>query len=380
MKVLSVNVCVDPVHGGGTGERTYQMSRFLAQCGVECAVLTSDLGINAGRVEMLRPATVIALRCLNVRYHLFPLPEPRIRNLVRWADVIHLMGHWTLLNALVYREARAIRKPYVVCPAGALPVYGRSRLTKNLYNQLVGRGIVSEASRCVAIAENEYRHFEDYGVESQRVTLIPNGVDPREFKSADVDGFRRKFGLPQGPFVLFLGRMNEIKGPDLLLNAFATAAAARPEMHLVFAGPDGGMSKALRSIVRQHRLENRVRFIGPIRGSDKSDACHAATLLAIPSRQEAMSIVVLEAGICGTPVLITDQCGFDQLESSGGGKVAPATVGGLESAMRYMLADPQRLRAMGQRLRDYVCSEFLWDVIVQKYVRLFNMVLQERTS
>lgn len=372
MKILNVNATLDPVAGGGTAERTFQMTRHLALAGVECAVLTLDLGLTPARIENLRPSTVTALHCILPRHYLFPLPEPRIRELVRRADVVHLMGHWTLLNALACNEARRQKKPYVVCPAGALPIYGRSRWLKNFYNRIAGLRCVQDANACVAVAQNEVEHFAAYGVTVDRVTLIPNGVDADEFSPADDAGFRRKFGLPNAPFVLFLGRLNPIKGPDLLLEAFWKIAAIHADMHMVFAGPDGGMLEMLRAATQRYGVAERVHFIGPVRGADKSHAYHAACLLAIPSRQEAMSIVVLEAGICATPVLITDRCGFDEIAESGGGMVVPATVTGLAQGLDDLLKTRAQLPVMGTALQQFTRKNYLWETVVDRYVRLFS--------
>ena len=73
-----------------------------------------------------------------------------------------------------------------------------------------------------------------------------------------------------------------------------------------------------------------------------------------------MSIVVLEAGMTKTPVLLTDRCGFDAVESIGGGKVVPATVEGLEAGLAKLLDRPEVLRPMGIRLYRYVSENFTW--------------------
>jgi glycosyltransferase involved in cell wall biosynthesis len=375
MKLLNVNVVLDAVVGGGTAERTFQMSRFLARGGIDCHILTLDVGLDESRRRSVCPAEVIALRCLMRRFYLFALPEPRIAALVRDADVVHLMGHWTLLNALVAAECRRQRKPYVVCPAGALPLFGRSRLLKKTYNQLAGRAAMTGAAAHVAIATNEFAQFAAYGIDSGRITLIPNGIDPDDFRDDDTAAFRDTFGLPQAPFILFLGRLAPIKGPDLLLEAYAALAKTRADIHLVYAGPDGGLLSDLRAAVARSNLTQRVHFIGAIGGSDKSRACHAAELLAVPSRQEAMSIVALEAGICGTPVLLTDRCGFDSVESSGGGRVVAADPGALHEALRSMLATPDRLSAMGNALRRLVRDRYLWPAVAAQYRALFERIL-----
>lgn len=378
MKILSVNAVLDPVLGGGTAERTFQMSRFLARADVDCTVLTLDLGLGAERLAALHPAKSCVLHCTLPRFYLFSLPKPQIEALVREADVVHLMGHWTLLNAVVARECRRQNKPYAVCPAGALPIYGRSRWLKKLYNLLAGKQLIRRAAACIAIARNELEHYAEYGISADRVTMIPNGIDAAEFGDADDAAFRGKFGLPDAPFVLFLGRLAPIKGPDLLLEAYLGIAAAYPDVHLVVAGPDGGMLETLQARAAATGIADRIHFIGAVSGADKSRAYHAATLLAIPSRQEAMSIVVLEAGICGTPVLITDRCGFDELVDAGGGQVVKASVEGLQAGLAEMLSTREKLPAMGSALRLFTQDNYLWASIVKQYVALFEKLARER--
>ena len=375
MKILNVNATLDPISGGGTAERTFQMSRFLAKAGAECKVLTLDYGLTRERLAALSGVQVIALKCFYPRFYLFALRDPRLSEAVAWADVVHLMGHWTMINAVTYREAGRDAKPYVFCPAGALPIFGRSRMLKVLYNSVVGRRIAKRASACVAIGTNEVEHFRQYGIDAERVTIIPNGVDPSGFRSGDARSFRAKFGIGNAPFVLFMGRLNPIKGPDLLLRAFLEISHVYHDLHLVFAGPDDGMLDSLRHLVDESGLTLRAHFLGHVSGDEKTAAYRAARLLVIPSRHEAMSIVVLEAGICRTPVLITDQCGFEQIEQTGGGRIVPASVDGIKSGLLDMLSDLSRLSQMGERLESYTRAHFLWDATAARYLELFSRVL-----
>jgi glycosyltransferase involved in cell wall biosynthesis len=380
MKILNVNASLDPISGGGTAERTFQMSRFLAKAGAACSVLTLDLGLTAERVAALSGVNVIALRCVSPRFYLFALSDPQISEAVAWADVIHLMGHWTLINAVIYREARTYARPYVFCPAGALPIFGRSPLLKSLYNSMIGRRIARGANACVAIGTNEIEHFRRYGIAAQQVTVIPNGVDPAGFVAGDVRTFKAKFGIGDAPYILFMGRLNPIKGPDLLLRAFVEISTVFRDVGLVFAGPDDGMLGNLRRMAQESGLASRVHFIGHVSGEDKAGAYRAARLLAIPSRQEAMSIVVLEAGICRTPVLITDQCGFGQIEAAGGGRIVPVSVDGLKTGLLDMLSDPGLLSQMGERLESYTRAHFLWEATAARYLELFSRVLDAKAA
>lgn len=378
MKILNVNNTLDPVNGGGSAERTLQLSRFFADSGADCTVLSLDTGVTDDVRKKAGGARMVTLPCRVERYFVPSLSWHALSELVLSVDVIQLMNHWTVLNAMVFHYARLHRKPYVVCPAGAIPIFGRSRILKGFYDMVVGKRVIRGADACVAISPKEIDDMEIYGVPVEKISVIPNGIDPGEYIHQDNRGFRRRFGLPDAPFILFMGRLNRIKGPDLLLDAFTRVVRATGiSHHLVFAGPDSGMLHQLQTASVKEGMEERIHFLGHVGSEDKSQAYHAADLLVIPSRQEAMSIVVLESGIAGTPVLLTDQCGFDDVAAVKGGMVVAASVSGLQEGLMAMTGDPGLLRTMGKNLETYVRENFLWEHRVKQYLDLFEKIIRK---
>lgn len=381
MRVLNVNTTLDPVSGGGTAERTFQVSRAMAKVGSECGVLTLDRALTPERVESLAGARVFALPLLLGRYYVPKVSFAslkKVRAAVEGSDVIHLMNHWTLLNAVVYLLARRLGRPYVVCPAGALIIYGRSKRLKRLYNRIIGNKIIRNADGHVAITAGEMPQYAAYGIGAERISLIPNGIDREDYPPGGETDFREEHGLGDHPFVLFVGRLNHIKGPDLLLRAFCELKMDLPEHHLVLAGPDEGMLPRLRSMVAEAGIGSRVHFVGYLGNTAKAQAYRAAEVLVVPSRQEAMSIVALEAGISGTPVLLTDRCGFDEVAEVGGGRVVAATSEGLRKGLISMLKDPAGLSEMGTNLQRFVGERFTWASAAERYLALYSRILERR--
>jgi len=352
------------------------MSRFLAQQdGVRCTVLALDIELDSTRAQAHAPATVIALPCLWKRFYVPRSGWRTIKKLVGEADVIHMMGHWSVLNLLVYLAARSANKPYVVCPAGALPIFGRSARLKRFYNAIAGRAIIRNAAAWIAVTAGEFPHFETYGISTSRVVVIPNGVTEEDFPLADKQEFLNRHDLPDVPVVLFMGRLNPIKGPDLLLQAFIQIRHRFTDFHLVFAGPDGGMLSELQQAAEQAGISEYVHFLGYVSGNDKSAAYRYAKLLVVPSRQEAMSIVALEAGICGTPVLLTDQCGFSDIRLVDARLEVPATVDGVAQGLSSLLADATVLEHLASAWKDFVGRHYAWRNIVSEYIGLYKSII-----
>jgi glycosyltransferase involved in cell wall biosynthesis len=380
MRVLNVCSILEPIKGGGMIERTFQMSRTLVKAGVECSLLITDLGLTEDRRKDLSDIKVLALPCIIKRFYIPKVSLELIRNIVKEVDIIHLMGHWSFLNALIYIYARLLHKPYVLCSAGSLSIYGRSKIFKRIYNFLIGNRIIKNASGLIAITKEEIAAFRFYGIRGEDVTIIPNGINVDDYVADDIKYFREKYKLGDYPLLLFLGRLNPIKGPDLLLQAFCQVKNSLLNYHLVFVGPDEGILTDLKKIALVAGISDRVHFLDYLGGKDKALSLRSAELVIIPSRREAMSIVVLEAGIVGKPVLLTNQCGFIEITEIGGGLVVEASAEGLEKGLIEILKDSDRLKLMGNNFRNYVLRRYTWNTIVNEHIDLYNKILQRRSN
>lgn len=376
MRILHVVSSLDRVTGGGMAARTLSLCTALTEIGVETAVLTLDIGLDDGIRSTLLPARLERLRCLNRRFYVPEWAPGRIRSAVTSADVVHVMGHWAVLGARAVSAADRSGTPYVLCPAGGLPVFGRSVAIKRAYNFAVGAKIVRRADGYIAITERERSDFEPYGVAPAAVSVIPNGVDLAETPSGRaLAELHARLGDDSTPYVLFMGRLNPIKGPDLLLAAAAAVAEQFKGLRIVLAGPDEGMGAALRARAERSGIADRVVFLGAVHGQLKAAAYRCAQLVVVPSRQEAMSLVALEAGASGTPVLLTDVCGFPQVEQVDGGCVVSATADGLADGLRTLLSKPTQLQDMGRRLQQLVLVEYTWDRAARSYLDLYHRLL-----
>lgn len=369
MKILNVNPYICSLSGGGTADRTYQMCRYQAKEGHDVALLTTDLGIEGGVPSGLEDVMLHVLPCLHKRFLIPKFKWHELKQIVSNSDVVHLMGHWTVLNVLIAHIARSEGVPYVVCPAGALPIFGRSKFLKIIYNILFGKKIIQNAAICIAVTELEIGQFKDYGIDTASVKIIPNGVDVEGIPDEDINAVK-DLGLPSRPFILFLGRLNSIKGPDLLLEAYKLTEGLQHD--LVFVGPDGGMLKQLRDSSEASGLDDRIHFIGPLHGDDKYQAYYAADVLVVPSRQEAMSIVAIEAGITGTPVILTDQCGFDEVADIQGGLVVAASISGIETGLQKVARKSIDLVLMGRKMREFTRRNYSWSNVVKLYDDIYE--------
>lgn len=379
MKVLNVNMAINSINGGGSAERVLQLSREFPKVGIDCDVLTLDLGLTEDILCSIKNVKIHSIPCASERFF-FPRITlntlSTIKNSIKNVDIVHIMGHWSIINALAYIFSRYLKKHYVFCPAGTLIIHGRSKLFKHIYNLIIGKSIIKNASAYIASTDDEVKVIYENGGINKKIELITNGVESNSLPVFSDNSFREKYNLGNTPFLLFIGTLSSIKGPDLLLKAFKRIQHIFPSYHLVLAGKSRGMLKDLKKYVKTSDLEGKVHFIGFLDNIDKFHAYHAADLLVVPSRSEVISMVALEAGLAGTPVLITDKCGFNELSKINGGVVVAATVEGIERGLINIFSHKDKLKLMGRNLRKYVIKNFIWETIIHKYIRLFNQILK----
>lgn len=378
MNILNVVSVFSAREGGGNAERAFQLSRAVtASPHIRCTVLTLDIGDAKARRNDLGLAELVVVPCVNKRFQIPLIRWGRLRDLVLRADVVHLMGYWSPLGVLTSLMARHLGVPYVICPAGALSLFGRSRSLKRAFNYLVGRRQLSHATGWIAVTASELPDFSSYGVDPKAVAIIPNGVEEPEpvFTSQPRSCVLSNTNSLPSQFVLFMGRLNLIKGPDLLLEAFGKISREFPDVDLLFAGPDEGMQSVLMRRATELGINVRVRFIGFVTGNRKIALYRSALLLVVPSRSEAMSIVAVEAGICGLPVLMTDQCGLNDIREIEPCLIVPANPDALAAGLRHALEDPECTRLWGLDWQAMVRKRFLWADISRQFLDYLRTLL-----
>ncbi|GAA0505444.1 D-inositol-3-phosphate glycosyltransferase [Saccharopolyspora subtropica] len=173
--------------------------------------------------------------------------------------------------------------------------------------------VVAEADRLVANTEFEAADLINrYDADPDAVATIPPGVDLDLFTPGDRRAARTALGLPPDAVVLaFVGRIQPLKAPDVLLRATAALLARHPRVRerlavLVVGGPSGSgleRPRALQDLAAALDITDVVRFLPPRSGNALADVYRAADVVTVPSHNESFGLVALEAQACGTPVV-----------------------------------------------------------------------------
>jgi glycosyltransferase involved in cell wall biosynthesis len=235
-----------------------------------------------------------------------------------------------------------LKIPYVVEPIGMFVPIVRNLWLKRFYHRLWGKRMLAGAAAVVATAEQEVEELAAGGIARSRITLRRNGVMlPPEMPAAG--RFRAKHNIrAESWLVLFLGRLSSKKSPDMLLEAFAklSPVIAGREVCLAFAGPDeSGMRSRLEELAKLRGVQERTVFSGAIFDEEKWAAYCDASVFVLPSQNENFGNTAVEAAACGTPVVISENCGVAPLLADIAGIVVPHQIEALARAVEQILSD-----------------------------------------
>ncbi|HEX6357270.1 D-inositol-3-phosphate glycosyltransferase [Actinophytocola sp.] len=173
--------------------------------------------------------------------------------------------------------------------------------------------VVDEADQLIANTDVEAGQLVDlYGALPDKVHTVAPGVDLDLFRPGSRASARRALGIDQSAHVLaFVGRIQPLKAPDVLLRAAAElldrGAVSRSRLVVVVVGGPSGSGleapTALQELAASLGIDDVVRFLPPRRGAELRDVYRAADVVAVPSHNESFGLVALEAQACGTPVV-----------------------------------------------------------------------------
>jgi len=386
LKVLQVVPYFHPAWAyGGIPRVAYELSRELVGKGHDVTVYTTDVLDRHSRcADSGKEVSVAGIRARYFRNlsnslaydHQLFLPTGLcgvLRRSIRDFDILHLHGHRHLLNSAAHFYAVRCGKPYVLSGHGTVVRIERRVRAKRLFDKVLGDRVLRDAVRLVAVSEHEVGQYREMGADAKKVELIYNGIDVEAYGSLpERGGFRARYSLGDRKIVLFLGKITPRKGVDFPARAFSGMREAGAT--LVIAGNDMGFRSKVEAIVREKSIGDRVLFTGLLTGEEKLAAYRDADVLVYPAIHEIFGLVPFEAILCGTPVIVTDDCGCGEIIGREGiwYTVRYGDLEGLRRRMEEVLADRAGASEKVGKGRRFVEENLSWKRIGAEFDRLYH--------
>ena len=388
---------------GGMQVYIRELSRELGRAGVEVDVFTRRTDPDLPRVVSFgERCRVIHLdagppRRIDKNAVVQHLPS-FIENLLRFyerdgtsPDVIH--AHYWLSGWVGSRLSELIHRPHVVMfhTLGRLKnrankeATGRSGALETNRRTEIERRVIRSADAVIASTEHERSALvEQYGARREKVAVIPAGADLTTFSPVDRRLARATLGL-EGEILLFVGRIDPVKGLDTLLEALHLLAN-RPHLALLVVGgtrPDAPVTDVdelhLRNLADELGIADRVRWLGPIDQDTLATYYSAADVCVVPSRYESFGLVALEALACGAALVASRVGGLPAIVRDGeNGFLVPwRTPEAFADRIVQILDDPElaaRLRAAARPSMD----RYSWASTAARVINLYTELSMPR--
>ena len=391
MKILHVAHFFYPcLSAGGVVNASYQIASKQAD-GNDVKVYTSDsckerLKFPNGRYDVdVGGIKVDYFKNLSNRFKLAtmldtPLSAPfRIRKDIKNHEVIHIHEHRQTLAIFVSHFAGKNNIPYVVQAHGSVLPFFQKEGLKNIFDKVFGFRILHNASCVFALTEVEKEQYLKMGVDENKIEIVPLGINLEEYENLPQKGsFRSRFNIAEDDkLILFVGRIHEIKGLDLLVDAFNDLIDHNGEVSIKLAivGPDDGYLSKLEEKINEYSLKENVIITGPLYKEEKQEALVDCDLFVMPSKYESFTTSGLEAMACGKPLVLTKNNHIHDWVDGNVGIACDDDKDSLRKAIETVLFDDDLSAVYGAKGKELIKAKYNWDIINTQILDIYKKCL-----
>lgn len=407
-RVALISVHTSPLAQPGTGDAggmnvyVWQTATRLARRGVEVEIFTRATSSADAPVVAAAPGVtvrhVVAGPFEGLDKRDLPAQLCAFTANVLRAEASHAPGHYDLIHSHYWLSGQV---GWLARDRWGVPLVHTAHTLAAVKNASLAAGdtaeprlreigeqqVVDEADRLVANTETEAAELVSmYHADPARIDVVTPGADLDCYRPGSRAQARAELGLSEDETILtFVGRIQPLKAPDVLVAAAAPLirrgrANGRPVRVLIVGGPSGsGLDRPTALIDLAHELgvSDAVTFLPPQPSSRLAQVYRASDIVAVPSYSESFGLVAIEAQACGVPVVAADVGGLGVAVQDGetGVLVSGHLIGDWTNALEKLLAQPDRLVAMGDKARRHA-ELFSWEHTTDQLVDSYTAAMQ----
>jgi len=247
----------------------------------------------------------------------------------------------------------------------------------SLYDFQAKLRFLKNINKIIALTEFEKNRYLNLGVQHEKIAVIPNAASDDCFQKVNPKPFLKKHNLQGKKIILFIGNLNNVKRPDLLLRALAKLIIKNPKVFLLLVGPDEGMLKEITLLAKNLKVENHYAWLGPLYGKDKLQVLSAAKLFILPSDLDALPLVLVEAMAQGIPVIGSNAIGPSEIIDDGetGFIVRKRNVEDIVNASLKLLNNRSLYNKMGHKAKHTAENKYRVSKIVDNIEKIYYDLL-----
>jgi glycosyltransferase involved in cell wall biosynthesis len=390
MRILYVCAYYKPAYVyGGPVECIASLCEGLVRAGTQVTVFTTNANGSARLdVPLKQPVDVdgvtvwyFPLFLNGLSFFYSPLLAEAVVTRITEFDlvVVHSLWGHPLLPAAT--ACTCFQVPFIVPVHGQLFPWAlaRKRLKKSVYLTTFGRRSINCAAAIHCMDPVEAEAIAKLGFRPPTF-VVPNAIRASDFAKTQERGiFRQQMGIPdRADVLLFLGRLTQIKRPDIAVDALAAAQSLGREVHLIVVGPDEDrLMPQLQTQAQSLGCSDKLHFTGLLKKEAVASVLAEADLLLMPSEvQENFGMSALEAMAAGVPILLSEGVPVGRwAQIAGAGRTVACTKDAFQQAALELLSRSEQLRIMGQRGQDLVREYFDVSVVARQMLAQYQAIV-----
>lgn len=358
---------------GGPVRNTYELGKRLVDRGHQVKIYTTDLSNYPNQRIKVRKIfkegmDIYYFKNLSNRlasyYNIFLPFEMRnyLMSEIQDLDIIHLQDIYTIISFWLYRKVKKLNTPFFITTRGVLSYQSQNkyRFIKKILKKFI-INLLKSANAVFVQTENERKDCIKLGLNN--IKLLNNGIDVDEFSNLPKKSvFRKKYNFSMDDIIiLYLGRINKVKGLKYLVEAFSKLSYKR-DLKLVFIGPDDNYFNEL---VKKQKLGRNFLYINGLYGDEKIEAYASADIFCLPSIYDCSPNSMLEACAAGLPIITTSTNGLsDLIQNRAGIVIPPRNAVELSNALLLLIENPRLRKTYSIYAREIAIHNYSWKKIL----------------
>lgn len=365
MKILRIASDLYPSVVGGVGLHAHEMSRDQSKLGHEVTVYTAsmDPGLNFASVynyEVCRFKPTLKLFGNSIVPSMFF----SLLDSVNDYDIIHAHSHLHFSTNICsfIRKIRSV--PLVITTHGGLNSQTAPPWFQKIYNVTGAKLTFEAADKIICYTDTERREMIDFGIESEKLAVIHNGINTDVFVPPEHPCFDKKY-------ILWIGRYVPGKGVEYLIDAFSILRSIHPDATLIMVGR-GPQKQDIINKIYSLKLQNNIILKDFVPNSEIVNLYYNSSVLVLPSLGEGVPRVILEAMSCGIPVVCTRLPQIVDIVDNCGYLVPLRDPQALAEKLDEILSNPSLAQKLGKNGRRKAVSNYSWGDTVKKTLQLYK--------
>jgi len=380
MSIAIITSLFHPYYGGAE-KQLEKLAEVLLSHGVECYIITRRSNglksfailnnvpiyrVFAARKSsgLLSTLTFIMSSCLFFIFH---------PNITRRVQILQADSDSPGLVAVIVRSL--FKKKVIIRMRGKRQL---EAIKSSFFMKIVFK-VISRFSDAIVIQYNQVNDLRLLGVDDSKIYIIPNGVDTEYFKRSDFkirEQFREKLNLKNHIVGLYVGRIDPIKGLDLLLEALPSVVKLYPQFKLIIVG-SGPYKDNLETLAKILQIDEHVIFVGGT--SDVKKYYNIADIFILPSKSEGISNALLEAMSMELAVIATAVGGIPEvIKDLDNGCLTYPSSSAIVEKLELLLANKNLRDRLGNAARKSIIANFSIEKVAKKYIELYIQTLYKK--